>query len=176
TDHQIKEFMQGKGKDHSKPYVELSNRIPEFSSKQICYRWNYIKHRVTDDPFTQKEKEFISKWIKENDEVSYNIKWSRCQKKMEKKFNKFRTVDSIQRLWFTHCKHRESRVKKIKIPGTNVINFNRKRAKRPRKTTRVIPSTIVFSTFPHLQLHPHLPTLIPSFQPEINIPKMMPLF
>ncbi|CAG8649527.1 14536_t:CDS:2 [Funneliformis caledonium] len=41
TDDQIKEFMQGEGKNIRKPYVELSRRIPNFSSKQLCNRWNY---------------------------------------------------------------------------------------------------------------------------------------
>ncbi|CAG8560443.1 14555_t:CDS:2 [Funneliformis caledonium] len=41
TDDQIKEFMQGEGKNIRKPYVELSRRIPNFSSIQLCNRWNY---------------------------------------------------------------------------------------------------------------------------------------
>ncbi|CAG8518372.1 12732_t:CDS:2 [Funneliformis mosseae] len=169
TDLLIKEFMQGEGKNSRKPYAELSRRIPKFSSKQISHRWNYkINPRVTNGPFTQEEKEFIYNWVSKNTKASDNISWANCQTAMEMKFNKFRSANRIQGIWITHLKHLE------RINRQNVKNF-----KPPfilPKVSHVNP-TIVISKAPTLRLRPpHLPTLIPDFQPEMYIPKMMPLF
>ncbi|CAI2176437.1 5289_t:CDS:2 [Funneliformis geosporum] len=176
TDDQIREFMQNEGKKHYKPYVEMSRRLPKFTPKQICHRWNYkLNPRLTDGPFTQEEKEFIYKWVTKNIKESGEIRWSHCQKLMEKKFKKFRAVNRIQGMWLTHRRHLERGVKKTKIPGTNTIDLSHVK----QHTTIVFnPSytTLVFSDVPILRTRPRLPTLIPSFQPEIKIPKMMPLF
>ncbi|CAI2186322.1 1317_t:CDS:2 [Funneliformis geosporum] len=128
TDDQIKEFMQGEGKYHSAPYVELGRRLPKFSPKQIRHRWKFNSNRIAGG--------------------------------------------AVNRIRVTHC-IRKRPAKKPKIPGTSVINFN---VKQPGTNTHVNPSAIVFFNVPHLQLRPSLPTLIPDFQPEISIPKMMPIF
>ncbi|CAG8571163.1 17384_t:CDS:2 [Funneliformis caledonium] len=97
-DNLIKEFMQGEGRTLRKPYVELSHRIPKFSSKQICHRWNInlTLAVITNGPFTQEEKDFIYQWVNKNTKASDKIKWSHCQTAMEKKFNKFRAINRIQ--------------------------------------------------------------------------------
>ncbi|CAI2191540.1 11840_t:CDS:2 [Funneliformis geosporum] len=177
TDDQIKEFMQDERKNHNKPYVELSRRIPKYSPKQICHRWNYkLNPRLTDGPFTQEEKEFIYKWGKNNKNFFGEIKWSHCQRAMEKKFNKFRAVNRILGMWLTHFKRRERRVKTYNFPGTSVIDFsnvyNHPHVKQPDTSTTTIVSNVPLLRF----RPPRLPTLIPNFQPEMNLPKMMPLF
>ncbi|CAG8571681.1 11598_t:CDS:2 [Funneliformis mosseae] len=179
TDDQIKEFMQGEGKNLSKPYMELSRRIPNFSSKQLCHRWNYkLNPRLTDGPFTQEEKEFIYKWVNENTTASGKVRWSHCQKALENKFDKFRAVNRIQGMWLTHCRHLEHDLPKVFYYRKRVKTFNTPLILPKANPSGTKNAPIAFSNVPILRPRPRLPALIPNYQPEINVPKfkMLPLF
>ncbi|CAG8586352.1 17911_t:CDS:2 [Funneliformis caledonium] len=186
TDFLIKEFMQGEGRNIRNPYLELSHRIPKFTAEQISHRWNYKLHpRITNGPFTKEEKRCIYQWVKRNSKTSEKIKWSNCQKLLEKKFHKVRAINRIQGVWTTYQRLLKNRVKKPEIPGTSIIDFGPPQDDQQSGIT----TNIVLPNISHLipvgtttttivSPRPLLPTLIPNanFQPAMNISKMMPLF
>jgi hypothetical protein len=66
-------------------------------------------------PFSNDEKEFIFKWVKQHFNTSTNKKvpWKTLQSKILEEFGKFRARNDIKNLWNLHKKKLDRQAKKF---------------------------------------------------------------
>ncbi|EXX59700.1 uncharacterized protein OCT59_026830 [Rhizophagus irregularis] len=104
------------GKPNRKPFAILSTRIP-YTPKQISHYWaNKLNPRLClnkNIPFSNDEKEFIFKWVKQHLKTSNKkVPWKTLQTKILEDFGKLRAQNDIKNLWNIHKKKLDRWVKK----------------------------------------------------------------
>ncbi|GBC02821.1 hypothetical protein RclHR1_04840004 [Rhizophagus clarus] len=116
----IRDYMkewEEKGRVPKNPFVELAKKLKNrFSAKTICdYWWNILDLRLDRSPFLPREKIYIYELVVEYQRNNNGpISWKDLQPKLEKKFGKCRSRNSIKNVWnsYKRCTDRTTKVDK----------------------------------------------------------------
>ncbi|RIA82003.1 hypothetical protein C1645_809818 [Glomus cerebriforme] len=106
------------------PYVKICGIIPNYSSKQIRYRWiSKLNPSLCNSPLDEDEKLFIVQWV-ENNKTPYGIiHWRDLINEVKNNFGKLRSENTLKNFW--HLRRRSLNQKKVnydsKLPS-NYVN------------------------------------------------------
>ncbi|RIA80348.1 hypothetical protein C1645_838868 [Glomus cerebriforme] len=132
-------------------YERISKILPQYQSRQIRHHYcNNLDERLSKDPLSNDEKEFITQWVKENQEPNGTIHWRDLIPEMEYQLGKLHSENKIKNFWYPRRFRRDGNVR---IPAQA----------RPINS---INNTPYFNfSFPLPQI-PTPSTIEPNFQPN----------
>ncbi|CAB4383608.1 unnamed protein product [Rhizophagus irregularis] len=114
----MKEWIKG-GRKPSNPFKILAKNLKDscdydYNSKAICdYYWNKLDPQLDHSPYSPEEKNYICEWaskFQEND----NIQWKKLQPKVQTKFGKSRSRNSLKNVWNSNKRRTERLAKEVK--------------------------------------------------------------
>ncbi|GET03660.1 hypothetical protein GLOIN_2v1781287 [Rhizophagus clarus] len=114
----IRDYMkewEEKGRVPKNPFVELAKKLKNrFNAKSICdYWWNILDPRLDRSTYSKEEKDYICELGVEYLRNSNGpISWKDLQPKLETKFGKCRSRNSIKNVWNSY-KRRINRTTKV---------------------------------------------------------------
>ncbi|CAB4408164.1 unnamed protein product [Rhizophagus irregularis] len=140
----IVDYMEDWKKERkpSNPFKELAKRLKnscgrDCNSKAICdYYWNKLDPRLDHSPYSPEEKNYICEWASKCQDG--DKPWKDLQPKMEEKFGKFRSRNSLKNVWNSNKRRTDRLTKEVKRNEANMIEEDTIEGKNENKDKGVI--------------------------------------
>ncbi|CAB4383664.1 unnamed protein product [Rhizophagus irregularis] len=138
----MKDWIKG-GRKPSNPFKILAKKLKDscdqdYYSKAICdYYWNKLDPQLDHSPYSPEEKNYICEWaskFQEND----NIQWKKLQPKVQTKFGKSRSRNSLKNVWCSNKRRTDRLAKEVKRDEVNMIEEDTIEGKNEIKDEGVI--------------------------------------
>ncbi|CAB4408124.1 unnamed protein product [Rhizophagus irregularis] len=142
----MKDWIKG-GKKPSNPFKILAKKLKDssdydYNSKAICdYYWNKLDPRLDHSAFSQEEKKYIFEFVEEYQRTnngSMNPPWKDLQPKVQTKFGKIRSRNSLKNVWNSNKRRTDRLTKEVKRNEVNMIEEDTIEGKNEIKDKGVI--------------------------------------